>query len=104
MPSMLYGTAIFVVGSNGTLLPLRQFVHVVVPMGGDQSLEDVREGLTNPGYRLMAGSSATFTYTGTINLGFSLGIMMQHTVVSGQQYLVTVVGTDALASQVVVAV
>ncbi len=103
LPTMLRGTAVFVVEENGSLVPLHQFVTTVVPMGGDQALEDVREGLTSQGFNLTAGSTAAFSYTGQISMGFSLEKMIQGTVSPGQQYLVTVIGTDALASQVVVA-
>ena len=55
------------------------------------------------GYNLTAGSSATFSYTGPIGLGYETPRMMQPAIVAGQQYVVTVIGNDALASQVVVA-
>ncbi len=53
------------------------------------------------GYNLTAGASVTFSFSGTLSLGFN----KRHTEskVSGQQYLITVVGDEALASIVVVA-
>ncbi len=55
------------------------------------------------GYNLTARSSATFAFSGQIDLGFSYLGLFARQEVSGQQYLATVVGTDALASLVVVA-
>jgi len=107
VPMMLSGTAIFAVEANGSLVPLQQFVRTVVPLGGDESFHDIRTGLANLGYNLTAGSTATFSYTGPIGvslpfpgMGHVKGIPI---VTSSQQYLITVIGTDALASQVVVA-
>jgi len=103
IPGGLSGTAVFAVEANGSLVPLRQFVRVNLPAGGDQGLQDIRVGLTDEGYNLTAGSSATFTYSGPIGLGYESPRMMQTAIVSGQQYVVTVIGTGSLASQVVVA-
>jgi uncharacterized protein DUF4382 len=103
IPVGLSSTAVFVVETNGTIVPIRQFVKVNIPVGGDQSLHDIRVGLTSLGYNLTSGSSATFSYAGPIGLGYETPRMMQATIVPGQQYVVTVIGTGALASQVVVA-
>jgi len=103
MPVGLSSAAIFAVEANGSLVPLRQFVRVNLPAGGDQALHDIGVGLLSGGYNLTAGSSATFSYSGPIGLGYEFPRMMQTSVESGQQYMVTVIGTDALASQVVVA-
>jgi hypothetical protein len=103
IPVGLSSTAVFVVETNGSIVPIRQFVRVNIPAGGDQSLHDIRIGLMSLGYNLTSGSSATFSYTGPIGLGYEIPRMMQATIVPGQQYAVTVIGTDALASQVVVA-
>lgn len=102
MPSMLMGSAVFVVGSNGTLMPLRQFVASALS-NGSEKFGEIRDAFVNSGQNLTAGSSATYIYSGQINLGFSFEGSFTRAVVSGQQYLITVIGTDALASQVVVA-
>ena len=63
--------------------------------------------LASGGYNLTAGASATLSYKGTITLGFNLHIVQPlqggQSIVPGQQYLVSVLGDEALASQVVVA-
>ncbi|HME18124.1 MAG TPA: DUF4382 domain-containing protein [Nitrososphaerales archaeon] len=103
IPIGLSTTAVFAVEANGSMVPIRQFVRGNIPAGGDQSLQDIRTGLLSLGYSLTSGSSATFSYTGPIGLGYEIPRMMQAAIVPGQQYLVTVIGADALASQVVVA-
>jgi hypothetical protein len=103
IPMGLFGTAVFAVQANGSLVPIRQFVRINLPAGGDQALHDIKVGLLEGGYNLTAGSSATFTYTGPLGLGYETPRMMQTVIVPGQQYVVTVIGTDAVASQVVVA-
>jgi uncharacterized protein DUF4382 len=102
MPSTLWGTAVFVVLKNGTLVPLGQFFQTTM-MNESQSFDEFRTAFTITGYNLTAGSSATFAYSGTINLGFAFTGGLTHPVVSGQKYLVTVIGTDTIATQVVVA-
>ncbi len=102
MPSMLWGTAIFIVEKNGTLVPLQQFVKALTA-NGTEPFYEIREGFMGIGYNLTAGSSTAFAYSGQINLGFSFEGLFARLVVPGQQYLVTVIGTDALASQVIVA-
>ena len=103
IPMGLSATAVFSVEANGSLVPLMQFVRVNHPAGLGQALNDIRVGLTLGGYNLTEGSSATFSYTGPVGLGYESPMMMQKGVIAGQQYVVTVIGTDALASQVVVA-
>lgn len=102
MPQVLWGTAVFDVQSNGTLVPIRQFIMTSVSNASEQ-FGEIRNAFVSTGWNLTAGATATFTYNGQINLGFSFEGAFTHPVVSGQQYLVTVIGTDTLASQVVVA-
>ena len=64
---------------------------------------EIREAFSAAGYNMTAGSLATFTYSGQISLDFSFEGPVARHVAAGQQYLVTVIGRDALASQVVVA-
>ena len=100
-PAALFGSEVFVVEGNGTIVPLQQSTKTAAN-GEHHPSVDFLEGLRSSGYNMTAGATATFTYSGQINLGFMRQFMTQ-TVVSGQQYLVTVMGTDALASYVVVA-
>ena len=51
---------------------------------------------------LAPGSSATLTYSGTIQLGKS-GLLTVTGVIQGQQYLLTVISGDSAASLVVTA-
>jgi hypothetical protein len=99
MPMGLAGTSVFVVQPNGTLTSIG-LMRGNMPAGGDTSLHSIRAGLLGGGYNLTAGSKAAFSYSGPINLGF---FRMQSSIVPQQQYVITVIGTDALASQVVVA-
>ena len=63
--------------------------------------------LASGGYNLTAGASGTLSYKGTITFGFSLPIVQPlqtgQSIVPLQQYLVSAIGDEALASQVVVA-
>jgi hypothetical protein len=64
--------------------------------------------LTDMGYKLATGEHVTLSFTGSITFGFG-GILPMKTsftppgVIPGDQYLVTVVGPQALAEYVVVA-
>lgn len=102
MTPMIFGTVVFVVERNGSLVQLQHFFS---PMMGDtdRPLAAIVEALQNAGYSLAANTTASFSYSGQINLGFSFGSIAPRMIVSGQQYLVTVIGEDALAGQVVVA-
>ena len=68
---------------------------------------DIVTALASGGYNLTVGASGTLGYKGTITLGFNLAIVQPlqtgQSIVPGQQYLVSVIGDEALASQVVVA-
>ncbi len=102
IPAMLSGTAIFLVYSNGTLAPIQGFGLAQFAPGMEPN--DFIHVLASEGYNLAAGASATLSYQGTITLGFQLvQIAAGQSIVPGQQYLVTVIGDEALASYVVVA-
>jgi hypothetical protein len=88
MPPTLTGSATFVVAQNGTLSSYAQ-----------TSLQTL---ILGPGVNLAAGSSATLTYSGTIQLGRS-GLLSVTGVLQGQQYLVTVISGSSAASLAVVA-
>jgi hypothetical protein len=88
LPPTLTGSATFLVNQDGTLSASTQ-----------ASLQTL---LLGPGLNLVAGSSTTFVYSGTIQLGKS-GLLTVTGVLPGQQYLVTVISGDSAASLVVVA-
>ncbi len=104
-PAVLFGSAIFIVLPNATLLPIQKYILTAHQQG--VGAEDVVTALASGGYNLTAGASATLGYKGTITLGFNLHIVQPlqggQSIVPGQQYLVSVLGDEALASQVVVA-
>ena len=104
-PAVLFGSAIFIVLPNATLLPIQKYILAAHQQG--VGAEDVVTALASGGYNLTAGASATLSYKGTITLGFNLHIVQPlqggQSIVPGQQYLVSVLGDEALASQVVVA-
>ncbi len=111
-PGMFFGSAVFVLEHNGTVVTLEKYLQTSPPSGGPR--EVLIQLLGNMGYNLTAGASQTLTYTGEIPLGYGLpSTLPVHpttsnsttgvSVVAGQQYLITVVGEQALASTVVVA-
>lgn len=101
MPTEFFGSEVFVVEGNGTITPLQQFAGTSTG-GKDRQTASFLEGLRSSGYNMTAGATATFTYSGQINLGFTRQFVNQ-SVVAGQQYMVTVMGNDSLAGYVVVA-
>jgi len=99
VPSSIVGGAIFGVDANGTLFPLR----VVIPLAASTQSTVSAQIFRDVGMNLTAGSSTTLSYKGSISFGFLSILKSQGSVVAHQQYLVTVVGTQAVASFVVVA-
>jgi Domain of unknown function (DUF4382) len=99
VPTGIGSSAVFVVLSNGSLVQIQGFMHAMEPDTGS-----VYGALFNAtGFLLAPGDSATFSYNGTITFGF-LGLFLGQSSggpVSGQQYLVTVIGDQSLASFVV---
>ena len=104
VPDSLLGSANFVVLKNGTLVPLRDIVaEVISARVGGESAESVYENiLGTAGYNLTVGSSATFTYSAQILEAPVVG-SASSLVISGQQYVITALGTQAVASIVVTA-
>lgn len=101
MPPTILFSAVFVVESNGTLVPLQKiFDSNSVP-------QMLIRALSNTGYELKPGGTATLSYSGSILtcvrtvIGQSSNLCSP--IVSGQQYLITVIGDEALAGYVVVA-
>jgi len=105
MPKFLYGSAMFVVESNGTLVSTQEFMLSIRGKNylGEFGREDFGQAIIDDrGYNLDVEDSKTFTYSGQISLNLRARIHQQG-VVPGQQYLITVVGQEALASMVVIA-
>jgi len=97
LPPGLESAAMFKILSNGTLQP---------PPFREQALtrEKAEALFGNHGYELAPGKTATLTYNGEILLGFGKKPATNASVVvSGQQYLVTVIGEGASASFVATA-
>ena len=88
LPASFSGSAIFMVGSSGS-------VH--------QSSALQTTTLLNGGASVSSGSSATLNYNGNISLGTSIGGVQLSGVVAGQQYIVTCIGANTYASTTVVA-
>jgi len=105
LPDSLLGSANFVILSNGSLVPLRDILaQVISARGGGESAKSVYESiLGTAGYNLTKGSSATFTYTGQIFTAAIFKGSEPGSIVSGQQYTITILGTQAVASTVVTA-
>lgn len=89
LPSSLTGSAVFTVDSSGSLTS-----------SGSLSLQSI---LDVAGLNMTSSASSTLSFNGTIKLGLGLNLGLGAGIVSGQQYLVTVVGDNAFASTTVVA-
>ena len=114
MPATLRNAAIFVIERNGSIIPLSSIFQEFKDASNKTAISQAIFGDT--GYVLAPGASVTFTYNGTIVFGHfpfhpprpattttNTETTSTETVVAGQQYLVTVIGTDSLASYVAVA-
>src|SRR3989449_6385391 len=104
-PAVLAGSAIFIVLPNQTLVSIQKYILAAHQQA--VGAEDLVTALTSGGYNLTIGASGTLNYTGNITLGFNIPYVQPlqagQSIVPGQQYLVSVIGDEALASQVVVA-
>lgn len=89
LPSSLTGSAIFTVGSSGSL-----------QSAGSLSLQSI---LAVAGLNMTSSASTTLGFSGAISLNLGLNAGLGTSIASGQQYLVTVVGDNAFASTTVVA-
>jgi Domain of unknown function (DUF4382) len=99
LPGAFFGDAVFSVLPNGTL----REVQFAMPLGAGSQRSVSAMVFRSAGLNLTAGASTTLTYSGPINLGF-LSPMQDHgAIIPHEQYLVTVIGTQAVASFVVVA-
>jgi hypothetical protein len=105
MPDSLLNSATFLVLKNGSLVPLRSTFIQAAAAGENQAKESVFQSLFGAvGYNLTAGTSQTFAYNGKFVIGYPLlGVSVPNSVVSSQQYVITVLGSEAVASIVVVA-
>jgi Domain of unknown function (DUF4382) len=102
LPGSFMGAAVFAVLPNGTLDSLRVAVPVMAQSSSSAGMVSASL-FSTVGYNLTSGASTTLTYSGSINLGFLSLMKQQGSVVPHEQYLVTVIGTQAIASYVVVA-
>lgn len=87
LPSSLSGSAVFTVNSAGSF---------------QQTASLQSSALVSSGATVASDSSANFTYNGTISLDFGSAVA-NVTVVTGQEYLVTVIGANTYANAIVVA-
>ena len=104
LPEAMLGSAVFLVEKNGTLLPVRLSLPTLIQGRGAGEIANALFDLT--GYNLTAGSSVTLGYRGAVYFGFWFSPRPQagaSQVVPGEQYMVTVIGTEAVASYVVIA-
>ena len=98
MPGSLSGSAVFLVLSNGTLNQLTR------PEYGDGPLDLSSMIWSNEGYSFASSASVSFSYIGTIQLSLRMPMNVQPgEIVSGQQYLISIVGDNACANYVVTA-
>jgi len=95
----LLNSATFVILKNGSLVPMRALAAGAL---GESAYKSLFGAI---GYNLTVKASATFTYTNkTIIVGYpALKESVSGTIVPGQSYMITVLGTQAVASYVAVA-
>ncbi len=89
LPASLSGSAVFTVNGTGSVQTSNSLQGAIL-LGGNST-------------KIGTGSSATLNYNGSVSLGFGLLGIQLSGVVSGQQYLVTVMGANTYASTVVTA-
>jgi hypothetical protein len=99
LPGTFLGSAVFAILPNGSLMPLR----FAMPMALDEQSSVSASVFGSAGLKLSAGASAALSYSGPILLGFPGPEVDQSIIMPHQQYLVTVLGTQSIASFVVVA-
>ena len=97
-PNGLSGSAVFLVLPNGTLNQLSKAQYGAGPV----NLSSIIWGAE--GYGLSAGASVTYSYNGLIQLGLRMSAVSElGTIVSGQQYEISIIGDNACASYLVTA-
>ena len=89
IPSSFSGSALFAVDGSGQVQASNS-LQVAALLGGN-------------GTQCAAGSSTTLSYSGSISLGLGVVGLQLNGVVSGQQYLVTLMGANTYGSVVVTA-
>jgi hypothetical protein len=102
LPTAVGQAAIFILLANGTMVQIQTFMQATM-MTSASTISASLFG--QQGLLLKSGATATLSYHGTILLGF-MGVAIKTPVggiVKGQQYLVTVIGTQTSASVVVTA-
>ncbi|QQG47999.1 MAG: hypothetical protein HY247_04290 [archaeon] len=88
LPSSITGSAVFTVNGSGSV----------------QSTTSIQStALLNAGANVTSGSMVTLNYNGAISLNFGAGSVQVTGIVTGQQYLVTVIGANTYANVLVVA-
>ena len=102
VPVAITSSAVFVVLENGTLVQFLPLLHAAMPLNRGESQGSVFDALLLAGYNLTAGASASFSYSGTIELSFGL-LSQPQGITSGTTYWVTVIGDDAVATTAVTA-
>ncbi|MCL4518724.1 MAG: DUF4382 domain-containing protein [Thaumarchaeota archaeon] len=97
-PGGLSGSAVFLVLPNGTLTQPTRAQYSGTPL----NLSSLIWG--GAGYELASGASVTLSYSGTIQLSLRMSPnVAPGEIISGQQYLISMVGDDVCASFVVTA-
>jgi hypothetical protein len=89
LPSSLSGSAVFTVGSGGSVQASNAVQGAIL--------------LNATGTSVSSDSSTTLNFSGNISLNFGLGALQLSGVIAGQSYLVTVMGANTFANIVVVA-
>jgi hypothetical protein len=100
---LLMGSLVFAVKSDGTLTPLSTLVHKTEGETDDRPTVASAIFQEKGGYNLTGGASIQLAYKGLMTTGYGDVVAASFSIVAGQQYLITVVGEQSLASYVVVA-
>ncbi|HLQ06948.1 MAG TPA: hypothetical protein VK126_04275, partial [Nitrososphaerales archaeon] len=88
LPASLNGSAVFTVNGSGSV---------------QQSTSLQASALLNGGASVNSGSSSTITFNGNISLNATIAGIHVTGILTGQQYIITVIGANTYASTIVVA-
>ena len=98
VPEDAGGSAIFVIDSNGSLVPFSPLLGTVSPLVVGENYTHAYRELLGAGYNLTVGSTLSLSYSGTIVLGWGTAVQA---VAHGTNFRITVVGDGVWASLVV---
>jgi hypothetical protein len=104
---LFFHSAIFFVEKNGSLLPVYKVIKLAENISEEEPLKEAVSEISQLGYNLSSEQSVTLSYNGPVIFFPPLPVISpaqpSPLIISGNQYRVTVIGTDAIASTIVTA-